>query len=267
MPSIIRIRYTEDNDKWAGESNKDYPAPDWKAKVNIRVDIDGLVMFRTAGLGVAHTGVMNVFSGVIWLCAVVPRIVEVEHNIGGFKTGPYSDPKTHKTKHNTPQGPETEAFVPRGVMPSKKEMMLHGGKHLRPIEHNAPQQGGRLPLGSSHEQLAKDAEGIGRDVGQGVPVSNTLSYIGFTITKWEGSEFWPHEIIYRSGTFNQRFSANGKGIPGDWARLIRDALQELLPALPIQTRSERTVEYRQGKEPTVEARRVPKTYSKYFGRI
>jgi hypothetical protein len=133
-------------------------------------------------------------------------------------------------------GPETEAFNKK-AMPPAPAMAVLGAKHLKPIDHENQARTSPVNLGTSHEQLAKDALGIDRNVGKGQQMPDKASFIGFTIQKWEGSEVWPHEIIYRSGTFNMRFSDAGKGIPSDWALLIQKALQELLPDQPVQTRS------------------------------
>jgi len=208
MPSIIVVKHT-DNKLWAGASNPTYPAPDWKANVNITVDISGLMMFDRAAMGVALTGVMNVNSGKVSLTAVIPRQAEVEHNIGGFSIGRFFD-KKKMAERTMVRGPETEAFNPR-AMPSPKAMKVLGVKSLTPIDHENQASSSPVNLGTSHEQLAKDAEGIDRNVGKSEQVPDSMSYIGFTITKWEGSEVWPHEIIYRSGTFNQRF------VKGAWA--------------------------------------------------
>jgi hypothetical protein len=214
MPCVIKIKHTENNANWAGATNEKYPAPDWKANVNITVDIDGLMMFDKAA---------------------IPREAEVEHNIGGFKTGMFPDKKTGGSKLMA-MGPETEAFNKK-AMPPAPAMAVLGAKHLKPIDHENQARTSPVNLGTSHEQLAKDALGIDRNVGKGQQMPDKASFIGFTIQKWEGSEVWPHEIIYRSGTFNMRFSDAGKGIPSDWALLIQKALQELLPDQPVQTRS------------------------------
>jgi hypothetical protein len=203
--------------------------------VNITVDIDGLMMFDKAAMGVAFTGVMNVNSGKVSLTAVVPREAEVEHDIGGFKKDRFPDKKTGGSKVMA-MGPETEAFN-KNAMPTAPAMAVLGVKHLKPIDHENQAHTSPNNLGTSHEQLAKDSLGIGRNVGKGVEMPDSKGFIGFTITKWEGSAVWPHEIIYRSGTFNMRFSTGGKAIAGDWALLIQKALQELLPDQPVQTRS------------------------------
>lgn len=185
------------------EPNPNLPAPDWVAGEDISIDPNGLMMFDKAGKGVALTGVMNVQTGKISLTAVMPRENPVEHDIGGFKQG-FKGVKTVSV------GPESEAFDKR-AMPSSKAMKILGVKNLAVIGHE------KNNLGTSHEQLAKDAEGILRTVGKGIEVPEKSGYIGFTIKKGEGSEEWPHEIVFRSGTFNQRFINFGTAVPSDWA--------------------------------------------------
>lgn len=236
-------------------SNK-FPAPNWVAGKDISIDPSGLMMFDKAGRDVMLTGVMNVQTGKISLTAVMPRNVLVEHDIGGFKGG------TGKGKDGvTREGmvaPESGEFV-ESAMPPPKAMKLLGVKELQPIDHQnvnyiqsdaAKKATGSSPRnpGTSHEQLIKDAEGIRRDVGRGNQVPEKSNYIGFTITKGEGSKEWPHEILFRSGTLNDRFVKGGVAIPSDWADMIATAMEQLLPNQPTQTRERGVVRYQRDEE-------------------
>lgn len=234
MPSIISVIAKHRGQ--AGDSNGQFPAPaGWRTHIEMTVDTGGLLMFEHADRGVGFTGVFNISTGLFSLAAVETRDYNVDYDIGGFKRGP------NKITHSgeTAIGPQTVAFN-RGNMPSGKAMELLGAKPIVPIFHDCKNPKTGINEGTSHEQLAKDSVNIPRSVGKGVNIPMAENFLGFTITKQEGTQAWPHEIIFRSGTFNKnKFGNAGRDIPTDWVNLMVNALQIFLPTCNVQTRARR----------------------------
>jgi hypothetical protein len=188
----------------------------WPVPKNIRFKLDenSRNEFAYAKRYVGFTGVCNMDTGRIHLNSVAPRDKE-----GQF----YTDP------------------IDRLSEKELKAMIYFGLDELEPIHHEFNTVT-RDNFGTSHEQLAKEASGVNRDLGKGEQIPQ--NYVGFTVFKHEGTSDRPHVISFRSGTLNHKFTppeieriykragkptAKGLSAPKNWVDAITKALREALP--------------------------------------